>query len=133
MVVPDVEQFFLPIVGDAEFREAGDFCYLARLHEWFGEDEEAEAVLAKAEIVYPSYWTSYFSGLAFALEQETSIMLSARRSARRELAPWKTQTWELLGQVYSDLGRATQAETARKRAEEVQRVRSQLTAEIDAI
>ena len=49
------------------------------------------------------------------------------------MAPWKTQAWELLGEVYRHLGRQTQAEAARNRAEEVQRVRSQLAEEIDSI
>jgi hypothetical protein len=55
----------IPIVGDGEFREAGDFCYLARLHEWMGEDGEAAAVLARAEELYAKYWEIPFQRASF--------------------------------------------------------------------
>jgi len=133
VIVPDVGKFFMPIVGDAEFREAGDFCYLARLHEWLGEDEQAEAVLAEAEALYPDYWEVPFQRASFRARTGDFDRAVGPAERATEMAPWKTQTWELLGQVYSDVGRATQAEAARNRTEAVQRVRSQLTDEIDAI
>ena len=133
VIIPDVGKFFTPIVRDEEFRQAGDFCYLARLHEWMGECEEAEAVLADAEVFYPEYWEIPFQRASFRIRAGNYSQAAAPAEAATQLAPWKTQTWELLGEVHRNLGRLAQAEIARNRAEEVQRVRSELSEEIDAI
>jgi tetratricopeptide (TPR) repeat protein len=133
VIVPDVGKFFIPIVGDGEFREAGDFCYLARLHEWMGEDDEAAAVLARAEQLYPKYWEIPLQRASFRVRAGDYDRAADSAEQATQMAPWKTQTWELLGEVQGHLGRSTQAEAARNRAAEVQRVRSQLAEEIDSI
>ena len=132
VIVPTAAKFFAHVVHDEQFRESGDFCYLARLHEWMEEYEQAEAVLNQAQSLYPDYWEIPFQRAAFRVR--TGDYGGAIDSAERatQLAPWRTQTWELLGKVHGCLGRSIHAESANERAEEVQRVREQLAGEIDA-
>ena len=49
------------------------------------------------------------------------------------LAPWKVQSWKLLAKTLEDVGRPLEANSANKRAEEVQRIRGELAAEIDKL
>ena len=132
VIVPDVAEFFAQIVRDEQMREPGDFCYLARFHEWTEKYEEAEAVLIQGQSLYPEYWEIPFQRAAFRVRAGgySGTIDSAEHAT--QLAPWKTQTWRLLGQVYSGLGRSGQAEIAEDRAKEVQRVREQLADEIAA-
>ncbi|HET9320749.1 MAG TPA: hypothetical protein VFO27_13270 [Bryobacteraceae bacterium] len=58
-------------------------------------------------------------------------MPSILPSGATQLAPWRTQTWELLGKVHGYLGRVSQVEIAKDRAKDIQRVREQLAGEID--
>jgi len=45
----------------------------------------------------------------------------------------KAQTWKLLAKIHTQLGNAATSEAATKRAEEVERVRNQLSHEIEAV
>jgi tetratricopeptide (TPR) repeat protein len=133
VIAPISSEFFAHIVRDEVLREAGDFCYLARLNEWMGEYEEAYAVLTGSQLLYPGYWEIPFQGAVFRLRagDEQEAIRPAQRAA--ELAPWKTQTWELLATILGRLGEVTQAADASRRAEEVQRVRDQLAEGIDRL
>jgi tetratricopeptide (TPR) repeat protein len=132
VITPVAAEFFAHVVRDEALREPGDFCYLARLHEWMEEYEEAYTVLTEAQSLYPEYWEIPFQRAAF--RGRAGAYQDAIHSAQRaaELAPWKTQTWELLAEVFGGLGNVTQAESASRRAEEVRRIRNQLAKEIDA-
>jgi tetratricopeptide (TPR) repeat protein len=132
VIAPVAAAFFANIVHDEEMRESGDFCYLARLHEWMEEYEEAEAVLTHAQSFYPQYWEILFQRASFHVRAGDYRGAIDPAEQAAELAPWKTQTWQLLGEIFNCLGKMTQAESASKRAEEVQRVREQLAEEIDA-
>lgn len=133
LVIRDADNFFVQIVRDEQMRQPCDFCYLARFHEWMGEIEEAEAVLSQAHALYSQYWEVPFQRASFRVRAgDYSGAIDPAKHATR-LAPWKTQTWELLGKVEHDLGRSSQAEIAKDRAVEVQRVLDQLAGEIDAI
>jgi tetratricopeptide (TPR) repeat protein len=129
VIAPIASEFFSHIVRDEGLREAGDFCYLARLHEWMEEYEEAYAVLTEARLLYPGYWEIPFQRAVFRLRagHEQEALRPAQRAA--ELAPWKTQAWKLLATILGRLGEVTQAADASRRAEEVQRVRDQLAEE----
>ena len=130
VIVPDVPEFFTQIVRDEEMREPGDFCYLARFREWTEKYEEAEAVLAQAQSLYPEYWEIPFQRAAFRCRAgDYSGAIDSAEHAT-QLAPWKTPTWHLLGMVHDGLGRSGQAEIAKDRAKEVQRVRDELAGEI---
>lgn len=133
VIVPGVAEFFAQIVKDEEAREAGDFCYLARFHEWLQEYEQAEDVLNTAEFLFPQYWEIPFQRAAFCgrAGDHTGALSSALRAT--ELAPWRTQTWQLLGQVYDRLGDTIQSEAAKQRCDEVLKVRDRLNAEIDSV
>lgn len=133
VIVPETAEFFAQIVRDEPLREPGDFCYLARFREWMEKYDEAEAVLTQAQSLYPEYWEIPFQRAAF--RDRAGDYSGAIDSAERatHLAPWKTQTWELLGKVHDGLGRSGQAEIAKARAKEVQRVREQLAGEIAAV
>jgi hypothetical protein len=63
-------------------RESGDFCYLARLHEWM-EEYEAGAVLTEAQSLYPEYWEIRFSGQHSASGQEITVAPSIPPSRPR--------------------------------------------------
>ena len=130
VIVPEVPEFFTQIVRDEERREPGDFCYLARFREWTEKYEEAEAALTQGQSLYPEYWEIPFYRAAFRWRAGDSSGAIDFAEHATQLAPWKTQTWRLLGQVYSGLGRSGQAEIAEDRAKEVQRVREQLAGEI---
>lgn len=132
-ISPLAAKFFAHIVHDEEQREAGDFCYLARLHEWMEEYDRAYAVLAEAQPLYPDYWEIPFQQAAFRVRSGDyrGAVDSAEQATR--LAPWKTQTWDLLAQVYLRLGQASESGAARTRAEEVQRVRDELAKEIETL
>jgi len=133
VIVPEAAEFFARIVRDEPLREPADFCYLARLHEWMEEYEVAEAILTEAQSQYPGYWGIPFQRAAFRVRAgDCSGAINAAEHAA-QLAPWKTQTWELLAVVDDGLGRVGQAEVARKRAKEVQRAREQLNDEIALI
>ena len=82
---------------DERLREAGDFCYLARLHEWMEEYEEAEAVLNQAQSLYPEYWEIPFQRAAFHVRAGDCSGAVEYAELATQLAPWKTQTWKLLG------------------------------------
>ena len=130
VIVPDAAEFFAQIVRDEQMREPGDFCYLARFHEWTEKYEEAEAVLTQGQSLYPEYWEIPFQRAIFRVQAGgySDAINSAEHAT--QLAPWKTQTWRLLGKVYDGLGRSSQAEIAEGRAKEVQQVREQLAGEI---
>ena len=132
VIAPLAAEFFAHIVRDEERRESGDFCYLARLHEWMEEYEEAEAVLTQAQSLYPEHWEIPFQRAAF--RDRAGDYSGAIDSAEQavEFAPWRPQTWRLLGKILGCLGKVGKAESATKRAEEVQRVRIELAEEIDA-
>ena len=133
MIAPAAFEFFAQIVRDKELRTPGDFCYLARFHEWTEEYEQAYAVLAEAQFLYPEYWEIPFQRAAFrvrAADYQDAIN-SAQRAA--ELAPWKTQAWQLLAQICGSLGEVNRAADATTRAEEVQRVRNQLAAQVERV
>ena len=130
VIVPEVPEFFTQIVRDEERREPGDFCYLARFREWTEKHEEAEAVLAQAQSLYPEYWEIPFQRAAFRCRAgDYSGAIDSAEHAT-QLAPWKTPTWHLLGMVHDGLGRSGQAEIAKDRAKEVQQAREQLADEI---
>ena len=130
VIVPDAAEFFAQIVRDEQMREPRDFCYLARFREWTEKYEEAEAALTQGQSLYPEYWEIPFYRAAFRWRAGDSSGAIDFAEHATQLAPWKTQTWRLLGQVYSGLGRSGQAEIAEDRAKEVQRVREQLAGEI---
>lgn len=65
VIVPGVDEFSAHIVHDEESREPGDFCYLARFHEWLLEYEQAEDLLNNAESLFPQYWEIPFQRAAF--------------------------------------------------------------------
>lgn len=133
VIVPDVGKFFAAIVHDEASRQAGDFCYLARLHEWMQEFEDAEAVLIEAQSLYPRYWEIPFQRAAFRdrAKDHQGALFSAEQAT--EFAPWKRQTWWLLGEIHDRLGNTGQAAIAKKRSDEIQQVRDQLAAEIDLL
>ncbi len=123
VIVPEVPEFFAQIVRDEEMREPDDFCYLARFREWTEKYEEAEAVLAQAQSLYPEYWEIPFQRADFRCRAgDYSGAIDSAEHAT-QLAPWKTQTWHLLGMVHDGLGRSGQAEIAKDRAKEIQRAR----------
>jgi tetratricopeptide (TPR) repeat protein len=130
VMVREAYEFFSQIVHDAELREAGDFCYLARLHEWMEEYEKAHVVLTEAESLYPEFWEIPFNRAAFRMRagDNSGAMNSADRAA--QLAPWKAQSWRLLAKALAGIGKVTEAESASRRAEEVQRVRDEIADEI---
>jgi serine/threonine protein kinase/Flp pilus assembly protein TadD len=131
VIAPVAAEFFARIVRDAELREAGDFCYLARLHEWMEEHEEAHAVLTQAESLYPEFWEIPFNRAAFRVRSGdySGAVNSAERAA--QLAPWKAQSWRLLAKALAGIRKVTEAESASRRAEEVQRVRDEIADEIE--
>ncbi|MBK7929081.1 MAG: hypothetical protein IPJ98_16880 [Bryobacterales bacterium] len=105
VIAPAAAEFFANIVRDEQLREPGDFCSLARLHEWVEDYTEAGAVLDQAEALYPAFWEIPFQRAAFRVRAEDHRGAMDAASGAAELAPWKTQTWELLGKIYGDLGR----------------------------
>ena len=132
VIVPEAADFFARIVRDEQMREPGDFCYLARFREWTEKYEKAEAVLTQGQSLYPEYWEIPFQRAAFRVRAgDYSGAIDSAEHAT-QLAPWKTQAWELLGKVHDGLGRSRQAEIAKDRAKEVQRIREQLAGEIAA-
>jgi hypothetical protein len=85
-------EFFGNVVHDEETRQPEDFCYLARLHEWAGECEQAFAVLAQGRSLYPGYWEIPFQHASFrGRAGEPDAALDDAEQAT-QLAPWKTQT-----------------------------------------
>jgi hypothetical protein len=65
MIVPEAVNFFARIVLNPKLREADDFCYLARFHEWMENYERAYAVLNEGESLYPEHWQFPFYRAAF--------------------------------------------------------------------
>lgn len=131
VIAPAAAEFFAHIVRQAEQREPSDFCYLARLHEWMEEYDDAYAVLAAGESLFPQYWEIPFNRAAFQIRAGDygNALSCAERAA--QLAPWKAQSWRLLANALDGIGRAAQAEDASRRAEAVQRVRNELADEIE--
>ena len=130
VIVPDVAEFFTQIVHDEQMRNPEDFCYLARFHEWTEKYEEAETALTQGQGLYPEYWEIPFQRAAFQVRAGSYSSAADSAEHATQLAPWKTQTWRLLGKVYNGLGRSGQAKIAEDRAKETQRVREQLAGEI---
>ena len=93
------------IVRDEQMREPGDFCYLARFHEWMEEYEEADTVLTQAQSRYPEYWEIPFQRAVFRFRAGDYRGAWDSADQATKLAPWKSQTWELLGKVDDCLGR----------------------------
>lgn len=130
VIVPGVAEFFAQIVRDEQMREPGDFCYLARFHEWTEEFEEAEAILTQAQSLYPEYWEIPFQRAVFRVRAENfGDALDFAEQASR-LAPWKTQAWELLGTVNNALGKSGPSEIAKVRAKEIRQIRKRLAEEM---
>jgi tetratricopeptide (TPR) repeat protein len=130
VIAPDAAEFFAHILRDTGLREADDFCYLAQLHEWMEEYEEAYAALSKGESLYPDHWKFALNRAAFRARagDYSAALPNAERAT--QLAPWKAQSWRLLAMILEDIGRPSEAESANTRAEEVQRIRDELAAEI---
>ena len=131
VIVPGAAEFFASIVLDHDLREPGDFCYLARLYEWAEEYEMAKLVLADAESYYPQYWEIPFLQASFLFRAGDCKGAFDPADQATRLAPWRSQTWELLARVNIGLGRSGPAVIAKDRAKEVQRLREQLAEEID--
>jgi tetratricopeptide (TPR) repeat protein len=133
VMVREAYEFFAHIVHDTELREPGDFCYLARLHEWIEEYDEAYTVLAEGESLSPGYWEFAFNRAAFRARagDYRSAVGYAERAA--QLAPWNAQSWLLLAKTLGGVGNVTEAERANTRAAEVRRVRDELAGEIEKV
>ena len=133
VIAPIAADFFALIVRDTDARIAGDFCYLARLHEWMEEYDEAYAVLDEGESLYPEYWEFEYDRATFRLRggDYGGATPSAERAV--DLAPWKAQTWRLLANIQERAGKLSEAGIANSRADEVQRIREELAAEIDNV
>jgi hypothetical protein len=101
--VPGVAEFFAGIVRDNGSREPGDFCYLARFHEWMEKYEEAEGVLIDAQALYPEYWEIPFQRAVFRVRARNYGGAFDFAEQATHLAPWKTQTWDLLAEVQDRL------------------------------
>ncbi|MBV8807125.1 MAG: protein kinase [Acidobacteriaceae bacterium] len=121
---PTIE-FFADIVREPELREASDFCYLARWHEWIGSVDDAYKVLKNAEALYPDYWAIPFRRAEFQLRAgcPDSAVESADRATK--LAPWRPQPWHMLAEALHEAGKSG-AESARQHAEKVRTVRNEL-------
>jgi serine/threonine protein kinase len=132
VIAPVAAEFFAQIVHDERLREAGDFCFLARLHEWMEEYDRAYSVLSKGQSLYRKYWEIPFQRAAFLMRSGNYGEASGPAEEATALAPWKPQTWKLLANVHSCLGSAVKAAAAEKRAEEVQRIRDLLAGEIES-
>jgi tetratricopeptide (TPR) repeat protein len=91
VMVPGVAEFFAQIVRDEQMREPGDFCYLARFHEWMEEYEEAEAVLTQAQSLYPEYWEIRFQRAVFRFRARDCSGALVFAEQATQLAPWKSQ------------------------------------------
>ncbi len=133
VIAPLATEFFADVVHAEDLREAVDFCYLARLHEWMEETERAYTVLTEAQALYPEYWEIPFQHAAFRVRAGDYESAIQDIQLAAELAPWNSQTWQLWGKILGGLGRLSEAERAYKRAEEVMRVREQLAEDIEAI
>ena len=133
VMVRGTDEFFSEIVQDEQLREPDDFCFLARFHDWLEEHEEAEEVLATAKSFYPQHWGIPFQRAAFRCRAGDYSTAVEQAEIATQLAPWRTQAWELLGEALDGQGRSGEAGVARDRAKEVQRVRNQLAEEIASI
>jgi tetratricopeptide (TPR) repeat protein len=131
VIAPEACEFFANIVRDVDLREACDFCYLARLHEWMEEYDEAYAVLTQGELLYPNYWENPFNRAAFRVRAGDYLGALSSAELAAQLAPWKVQSWRLLAKTLGAIGKATEAESASSRADEVQRARDELADEIE--
>ncbi len=131
VIAPMAAEFFARIATEAEFRQAIDFSYLARLHEWMEEMPQAFDVLNRGESLYPSYWEFSFNRADFALrlgDLESALRYAAQAT---ELAPWRKPGWAVLAAALERFGRASEAREATNRAEEIVRVRLETAAEFD--
>lgn len=133
VISPVAAEFFAHIVREPDLRKAGDFCYLARLHEWLEEYDQAYRVLNEGEALYPDHWEFAFNRAAFRLRagDYSGAVPNSKRAV--DLAPWQAQTWSLLASTLDGIGKSSEANSANRRAEEVQKIRERLKAEIDDV
>ncbi|MDP3064256.1 MAG: tetratricopeptide repeat protein [Chloroflexota bacterium] len=117
-------EFFAAVVKDPARRQASDFCYLAELREWMGDTEEAMRVLDQAEALYPGHWEIPFDRAGFNWRKGDFVAARTDALTAAKLAPWRAQPWRLLGMACSSLGLEQEAADAQRRAEAVERART---------
>lgn len=132
VIVSGLLEFFSGIVNNERLREAGDFCYLARHHEWMQQFEAAHAVLATAEVLYPEYWEVPFRKAEF--EHRSGAHRRALETAERAslMAPWRPQVWGLFADILHCCGRQADSEMARKRMADVNEMRRRLSDQVES-
>jgi serine/threonine protein kinase len=128
-IITIAEEFFARIVHDKKHRQAVDFCYLAELHEWIRKHREADSVLDEAAALYPKYWQIPWRKANFLMARREYYKAVGPAEEASRLAPWKHQTWQVLGDACSCAGLDARAEVAKKCADEVRQTRRHLAAE----
>lgn len=119
-------EFFQSIVTQPDSRQVSDLCYLARLYEWMSYVDDAMNLLNEAEAIASNNWEIVFHRAAFQwrLNQLRDSLANALKAS--QIAPWRSQTWSLLEEIYTSLELKKEAEQARQRAEHIKRKRKEL-------
>lgn len=112
-------EFFEDIVERDGERSVSDLCYLARLYEWMGKFNGAFALLAEAETVSPGYWEIPYNRATILWRRNELESALADALVSCERAPWRKQNWWLLSKIYQGLGKATEAENAKQRTDDI--------------
>jgi serine/threonine protein kinase/Flp pilus assembly protein TadD len=120
-------EYFEAIVNDADRRTASDFCFLARLKHWIGENSAAFRVLDEAQRVFPESYDVAFcqANLRLQAGDVNHALPCARKAAK--LGKWHAPAWELLATISTNLGQTTEAAEAQRMAAEIRVERSRLS------
>lgn len=122
-------EFFENVINTSD-RISSDYCYLARLYEWMGYEQDAIEILNEADSLYPNIWEIGFTEamIKYRIKDYSKALTIA--NVLKDIASWKPKTWELLSWIHESMGNEIEEKQASERAELIRQRRDEL---IDAV
>jgi serine/threonine protein kinase/Tfp pilus assembly protein PilF len=115
-------EFFSNIVKNKKRRLASDYIFLARIHEWMGDENNINyslQILDKAILAYPNYWDSNLTRAKIyfkinQLEKASEEALIAKRKA-----PWRENIYSFLVSICEKLDKDKEANAYKEKAYQI--------------
>ena len=127
IILPEVLKFFEEATKENNFSSVDDLVFYARLIEWvFDSAEAAEDWFTFAENKAPNYWHIYYEKAMFLFRiGKTEESIHAINNCIN-LAPYRPEPLDRLSQILTFFGKDTDANHAKRKADEIFQLRLQL-------
>jgi len=126
VVQEDAVRFFQTKVENEQQPAAEDLLYWARINEWLGYPEIALELVARSESSAPNWWepSAHRAHFLFRQGKIAEAIQAAQRAV--DLAPYRPEPIDNLVWMFNATDRHSEAELAKKRADEVFALRKNL-------